>query len=104
MSIGIVLYVVFFEIFPKAKEIGGTGFQHVIAMMVGFGAFLPSLLFRNQFGIYPPSVNHNPKPISSIFRCSRSRIIITTVKLLVFVEQQLDYYNNKLLILCIASI
>jgi hypothetical protein len=38
--------VVFFEIFPKGKSVGGTGFQHVFAMVVGFAAFLPSLFFR----------------------------------------------------------
>ena len=46
IATGTVVYVVFFEIFPKGKEVGGTGFQHVFAMAIGFAAFLPSLLFR----------------------------------------------------------
>ena len=46
IATGTVVYVVFFEIFPKGKEVGGTGFQHVFAMAVGFAVFLPSLLFR----------------------------------------------------------
>ena len=46
---GTVIYVIFFEILPKAKEIGGTGFQHVISMIAGFAIFLPSLLFRKYF-------------------------------------------------------
>ena len=46
IATGTVIYVIFFEIFPKAKEIGGTGFQHVISMIAGFAIFLPSLLFR----------------------------------------------------------
>ena len=46
IATGTVIYVVFFEVFPKGKEIGGTGFQHVIAMTLGFLAFLPTLLMR----------------------------------------------------------
>ena len=46
IATGTVIYVVFFEIFPKGKEIGGTGFQHVVAMTAGFLAFLPTLLLR----------------------------------------------------------
>ena len=46
VATGTVIYVVFFEVFPKGKEIGGTGFQHVIAMTLGFLAFLPTLLLR----------------------------------------------------------
>ena len=45
-SVGTILYVVFFEILPKAKEIGATGFQQVLAMVVGFGVFLPTLLLH----------------------------------------------------------
>ena len=45
LATGTVIYVIFFEIFPKAKEIGGTGFQHVISMMIGFAVFLPTLAF-----------------------------------------------------------
>ena len=46
IATGTVIYVIFFEIFPKAKDIGGTGFQHVISMLAGFAIFLPSLLLR----------------------------------------------------------
>ena len=45
---GVILYVVFFEIFPKAKLIGGTGTQHMFAMIFGFLIFLPSLYFRKK--------------------------------------------------------
>jgi len=48
IATGTVIYVIFFEIFPKAKEIGGTGFQHVISMIAGFAIFLPSLLFHSH--------------------------------------------------------
>ena len=46
IATGMVIYVIFFEVFPKGKEIGGTGFQHVIAMTIGFLVFLPTLLLR----------------------------------------------------------
>ena len=46
LATGTILYVIFFEILPKAKEIGATGFQQVSAMVVGFGVFLPTLLLR----------------------------------------------------------
>jgi len=46
IATGTIVYVVFFEIFPKAKEVGGTGFQHVISMILGFAIFLPSLYFH----------------------------------------------------------
>ena len=46
IATGTIIYVVFFEVFPKGKEIGGTGFQHVIAMTAGFLCFLPTLLVR----------------------------------------------------------
>ena len=50
ISIGIatatIVYVVFFEIIPKAKTVGGTGKQHILAMVLGFAIFLPSLYFR----------------------------------------------------------
>ena len=36
----------FFEIIPKAKAVGGTGKQHILAMILGFAIFLPSLYFR----------------------------------------------------------
>ncbi|TRY70500.1 hypothetical protein TCAL_02363 [Tigriopus californicus] len=48
VAIGTVIYVVFFEIFPKAKDIGGSGFQHVGAMMLGFLAFMPSISLRKR--------------------------------------------------------
>ena len=46
IATGAVLYVVFFEIFPKAKQIGGTGFQHVTSMILGFLVFIPSIFVR----------------------------------------------------------
>ncbi|XP_023329406.1 zinc transporter ZIP1 [Eurytemora carolleeae] len=46
VATGTVIYVVFMEILPKAKSIGGTGFQHVTSMILGFAIFLPSLYFR----------------------------------------------------------
>ena len=46
LATGTILYVVFFEILPKAKDIGSTGFQQVLAMVAGFGVFLPTLLLR----------------------------------------------------------
>ena len=46
LATGTVIYVIFFEIFPKAKEIGGTGLQHVISMIMGFAVFLPTLAFH----------------------------------------------------------
>jgi len=48
IAAGTVMFVLFFEIFPKAVEMGGTGFQHVIAMMIGFAIFLPSLLLHSD--------------------------------------------------------
>ena len=52
IATGTVVYVVFFEIIPKAKTVGGTGKQHMLAMILGFCIFLPSLYFRN-IGISP---------------------------------------------------
>ncbi len=54
IATGTIVYVVFFEIFPKAREIGGSGFRSVLAMALGFGAFLPSLLFRKHLHERPP--------------------------------------------------
>jgi len=48
IATGTIVYVIFFEIFPKAKEVGGTGFQHVSAMVLGFCIFLPSLLLHGS--------------------------------------------------------
>ena len=48
MTTGTVLYVVFFEIIPKGKVVGGTGKQHIAAMILGFAIFLPSLYFRKR--------------------------------------------------------
>ena len=53
IATGTIIYVVFFEIFPKGKEIGGTGFQHVVAMTAGFLAFLPTLLLRKCHNLQP---------------------------------------------------
>ena len=49
IATGTILYVVFFEIIPKAKSVGGTGKQHIIAMVIGFAVFLPSLYFRKSY-------------------------------------------------------
>merc|ERR1711874_324131 len=46
IATGTIVYVVFFEIIPKGKEVGGTGFQHVLSMVLGFAIFLPSLYFH----------------------------------------------------------
>jgi zinc transporter ZupT len=46
LATGTILYVIFFEIFPKAKQVGGTGTQHILAMVLGFAIFIPSLYFR----------------------------------------------------------
>ena len=42
------MYVVFFEIIPKGKTVGGTGKQHISAMILGFAVFLPSLYLRKD--------------------------------------------------------
>jgi len=47
IATGTILYVIFFEIFPKAKAVGGTGTQHILAMILGFAIFLPSLYFHH---------------------------------------------------------
>ncbi len=57
IATGTILYVVFFEIFPKARQIGGAGFRSVLAMTLGFGAFLPSLLFRERARILFTSID-----------------------------------------------
>lgn len=46
LSTGIIIYVIFFEILPKAKEMGATGFQSVLGMVIGFATFLPVLLLQ----------------------------------------------------------
>lgn len=48
IATGTIVYVVFFEIVPKAKTVGGTGKQHIIAMILGFAIFLPSLYFHHE--------------------------------------------------------
>jgi len=48
VATGTVLYVVFFEIIPKGKTVGGTGKQHIAAMILGFAIFLPSLYFHED--------------------------------------------------------
>lgn len=49
VATGTIIYVIFFEIFPKAREIGGFhGFKHILSMMGGFLIFLPSLLFHSD--------------------------------------------------------
>ena len=59
IATGTVLYVVFFEIIPKGKQVGGTGKQHILAMTLGFAIFLPSLYFRE----------YNPSFFSVQFTC-----------------------------------
>lgn len=48
VATGTIVYVVFFEIIPKAKTVGGTGKQHILAMILGFAIFLPSLYFHHD--------------------------------------------------------
>lgn len=48
VATGTIVYVVFFEIIPKAKSVGGTGKQHILAMVIGFAIFLPSLYFHHE--------------------------------------------------------
>jgi len=48
IATGTIVYVVFFEIIPKAKSVGGTGKQHILAMILGFAIFLPSLYFHQD--------------------------------------------------------
>lgn len=48
IATGTIVYVVFFEIIPKAKTVGGTGKQHILAMILGFAIFLPSLYFHQD--------------------------------------------------------
>ena len=46
LAAGTILYVVFFEIVPRAKEVGATGVEQVAAMTAGFAVFLPTMLLR----------------------------------------------------------
>jgi hypothetical protein len=46
VATGTIVYVVFFEIFPKARQFAGAGLGRAFAMMLGFLTFFPSLLFR----------------------------------------------------------
>ena len=46
LAAGTILYVVFFEIVPRAKEVGATGVEQVTAMTAGFAVFLPTMLLR----------------------------------------------------------
>jgi len=48
VATGTIVYVVFFEIIPKGKQVGGTGKQHIAAMILGFALFLPSLYFHSD--------------------------------------------------------
>eukprot|EP00091_Calanus_sinicus_P015433 TRINITY_DN33687_c0_g1_i1.p1 TRINITY_DN33687_c0_g1~~TRINITY_DN33687_c0_g1_i1.p1 ORF type:complete len:193 (-),score=13.50 TRINITY_DN33687_c0_g1_i1:22-525(-) len=47
IATGTIIYVIFFEIFPKAKQVGGTGTQHILATMLGFLIFIPSLYLHS---------------------------------------------------------
>jgi len=58
IATGTVVYVVFFEIIPKAKTVGGTGKQHMLAMILGFCIFLPSLYFHSVH-----EENHEDVPV-----------------------------------------
>lgn len=58
IATGTVVYVVFFEIIPKAKTVGGTGKQHMMAMVLGFCIFLPSLYFHSVH-----EENHQDAPV-----------------------------------------
>jgi len=58
IACGTVVYVVFFEIIPKAKTVGGTGKQHMMAMVLGFCIFLPPLYFHSVH-----EENHNDAPV-----------------------------------------
>ena len=51
----------------KGKEVGGTGFQRVVAMTAGFAIFLPSLLFR-KFLKFPAKFEALCRQITSIFQ------------------------------------
>ena len=44
VATGTILYVVFHEVLA----VGGSGKQHIAAMVLGFAMFLPSLYFREQ--------------------------------------------------------
>jgi len=46
LAAGTILYVVFFEIVPRAKEVGATGVEQVVAMTAGFAVFLPTMLLH----------------------------------------------------------
>ena len=49
IATGTVIYVIFIEIFPKAKEMAGQhGFKHILSMTCGFAVFLPSLLLHSS--------------------------------------------------------
>ena len=48
LATGTILYVVFHEVLPKGRAVGGSGKQHIAAMILGFTIFLPSLYFREQ--------------------------------------------------------
>jgi len=61
------VYVVFFEIIPKAKAVGGTGKQHILAMVIGFAIFLPSLYFHSvhEHGEEDPPICQNRTSIAA---------------------------------------
>lgn len=47
LATGTIVYIIFFEIFPKAQKTGGSGIQHTVAITLGFALFLPSLYFHS---------------------------------------------------------
>ena len=52
LATGTIVYVVFLEILPKARSVGGTGFSHLAAIIAGFLIFLPSVYIRKNRGSF----------------------------------------------------
>ena len=46
LAAGVILYVVFTELLPKARLLGGGGVLQVAAMLGGFILFLPVIYLR----------------------------------------------------------
>ena len=123
IATGTIVYVVFFEIIPKAKTVGGTGkqvicrtrvdkdvtliqepalhqilkrshiishFQHIIAMVLGFAIFLPSLYFR-EF-LFPPLYQYTLQSSLPIILSNLSNKSIHRLLLSPFLTKQYDTY------------
>ena len=58
LAAGTILYVVFFEIVPRAKDVGATGIEQVTAMTAGFAVFLPTMLIREWHYNVAHAANH----------------------------------------------